>query len=72
MSDTLPRRLEDERDLIKQPIMVVAASPDRKLDPVSRLNFSRVHTVNHYVKAMNIGVVHKDSIPYLINYFERV
>jgi hypothetical protein len=71
MSDAQPYQSPDERDIIKKAIKVVAASPEQKLDPMSRLNFSRVHTVNHFVKAMNVGMVHKDSIPFLMGYFQN-
>jgi hypothetical protein len=71
MSDTEPYQSPDEEDIVKRPIKVDPASPDQKLDQMSRLNFSRVHTVNHYVKAMNIGMVHKDSMPHLTVYFQN-
>lgn len=71
MSDKQPYQSPDERDITKRPIKVNAASPDQKLDKMSRLNFSRVHTVNHYVKAMNVGMVHRDSMPYLVGYFRN-
>jgi hypothetical protein len=69
MSDTEPYQSPHEDDIIKKPIKVVAASPDQKLDRMSRLNFSRVHIANHYVKAMNIGMVHEDSLPNLTGYY---
>jgi hypothetical protein len=71
MSGTEPYQSPEEHDIIKRPIKVKPASPDQKLDRMSRLNFSRVHTVNHYVKAMNVGMVHEDSMPYLTFYFQN-
>jgi hypothetical protein len=71
MSDQQPYQSPDEHDIIKRPIKVVAASPEQKLDRMSRLNFSRVHTVHHFVKAMNVGMVHQDSMPYLTGYFQN-
>jgi hypothetical protein len=71
MTDTRPYCLPaEERDLlITKPIAVEKASRDQKLDPMSRLNFKKIYTVEHNVKVMNVGKVTKDSLPVLIGYW---
>jgi mRNA-degrading endonuclease toxin of MazEF toxin-antitoxin module len=63
-------RLE-ERDIVKMPIAIDKASPDQKLDTMSRINFSRVHTVKWDVKVMNVGRVAKESMPRLLTYWKQ-
>ncbi|PQE16481.1 pfs domain protein [Rutstroemia sp. NJR-2017a BBW] len=50
--------------LTKVPIRVVSqqSSPEGELDPKSRLNYSKIYTVEHYVRVLNIGMVHNDSM----------
>jgi hypothetical protein len=55
----------------KRPIAVDKASPDQKLDAMSRINFARVHTVNWNVKVMNVGRVTRESMPALISYWKK-
>ena len=71
MSDTKPARLAQEVDLNKRPIAVDKASPDQKLDPLSRINFSRVHTVIWNVKVMNVGKVTRECEPMLVAYWKQ-
>ena len=53
----------------KKPIAVDKASPDQKLDAMSRINFARVHTVLWNVKVMDVGMVTRGSMPSLIAYW---
>jgi hypothetical protein len=70
MTDTRPQCLPaEERDLINKAIAVEKASADQKLDPMSRLNFKKIYTVEHNVKVMNVGKVTKESLPVLIGYW---
>jgi hypothetical protein len=72
MTDTRPFCLpEEERYLNKKPIAVEKASADQKLDPMSRLNFKKVYTIEHNVKVMNVGKVAKDSLPALLVYWRQ-
>jgi hypothetical protein len=72
MTDTRPSCLPaEEQDLIKKPIAVEKASPDQQLDPMSRLNFKKIYTVEHNVKVMNVGKVTRDSLPVLIGYWKK-
>lgn len=71
MSDTTPRKLPEETDMNKKPIAVDKASPEQKLDEMSRINFSRVHTVIWNVKVMDVGTVSRESIPSLVAYWKQ-
>jgi hypothetical protein len=71
MSDTRPQRLPEETDMNKKPIAVTKSSADQKLDEMSRINFSRVHTVNWNVKVMNVGKVTRESMPSLVAYWKQ-
>jgi hypothetical protein len=72
MTDTQPYCLPEEEKYLasKKPIAVERASGDQKLDPMSRLNFRKVYTIEHSVKAMAVGQVTKDSLPLLAGYWQ--
>jgi hypothetical protein len=44
----------------------------QKLVEASWINFSRVHTVVWNVKVMNVGRMSRESIPYLMSYWQYV
>jgi hypothetical protein len=44
------------------PIRVVPKKKEDKLDPISRVNFARIYTVEHNVKVYEFGDVHRDSM----------
>ena len=73
MTDTLPFCLQAEEQylLINKAIAVEKASYDQKLDPMSRLNFKKIYTVEHNVKVMNVGQVTKESLPVLLGYWRK-
>ena len=71
MSDAKPQTLPEEMDMVKTPIAIDKASADQKLDTMSRINFSRVHTVIWDVKVMNIGKVARESMPRLVAYWRQ-
>lgn len=70
MKDQSPYLNDDEHDISKRPIMVIPAADDQKLDPMSRLNFGKVHTVEHNLKVMDVGRVDARSRPYFQSYWE--
>jgi hypothetical protein len=72
MTGARPTNLQDEHLMNKEPIAVDPASPGQRLNKWSRLDFRRVHTVEHNVKVKNIGQVSRGSMPYLTNYFKDV
>jgi hypothetical protein len=51
-------------NLSKDPIKVRSeqSGPDGDLGPLSRLNYSKVYTVEHYVRVLNIGMVEKSCL----------
>lgn len=71
MTDTRPYCLpEEEKYLaVKRAIAVEKASSDQKLDPMSRLNFRKIYTVEHNAKVMAVGRVTRDSLPLLLGYW---
>jgi hypothetical protein len=72
MTDTQPFCLpEEEKSLVKKAIAVEKAAEDQKLDPMSRLNYRKVYTIEHNVKVMNVGRVTRDSIPVLLGYWRK-
>jgi hypothetical protein len=48
------------KDLIK--VRNKQSAPERHLDPRSGLNYSKIYTVENYVRVLNIGMVDKDSM----------
>lgn len=51
-----------EPKMPKEPLEVEPARPDQKLDPMSRLNFGKVYTVEHNVKILPVGRVTEASM----------
>jgi hypothetical protein len=49
-----PRLLPGET-LRKKPLTIIIEDPREKIDPLTRINFSKVYTVEHNVKALKIG-----------------
>nr|OQO31290.1 hypothetical protein B0A51_03268 [Rachicladosporium sp. CCFEE 5018] len=75
---TCPNPLEEElpdRGEAGMRLDAIRVDPDdrnTKLDPMSRIDFGKVHTVEHYVKAKSFGNVHERSMPDLIRQFDSV
>jgi hypothetical protein len=78
MTGTTPYTAPDEPKMSKTPIQVDPAQdksqeldPKKtrldlkkiRLEPMSRINFTKVHTVEHEVKVLNIGIVSKKAMP---------
>jgi hypothetical protein len=63
MTGTPARPAPFEQDMIrKRSITVIAAAPDQKLDSMSRINFSKVHTIEHNIKVMDVGRISRDAM----------
>jgi hypothetical protein len=60
-ANTSPYVNPHEPEMMKSPLKVDLVSGER-LDRMSRINFTTVHTVQHNVKVKNIGMVHRDSL----------
>ena len=72
MTDKKPYCLPAEgRILTKKDIAVEKASADQKLDPMSRLNFKKIYTIEQNVKVMNVGRVTRESLPILMGYWRN-
>lgn len=56
-----PKELSGEKKLFKKPVRVQNTSEKEKLDKASRVNYSKVYTIEHNVKVCFIGEIHKDS-----------
>jgi len=59
----------EKESMRKEPFQIKIEESDEKIDAMSRLNFSRVYTVEHNVKVKNIGRIPPDEVPRLIHYF---
>jgi hypothetical protein len=53
--------LPGEKKLLKKAVRVTGTSPKDKLDKASRVNYSKVYTIEHNLKVCFIGQIHKDS-----------
>ena len=72
MTDSRPSCLSAEKSFLdKKDIAVEKASNDQKLDAMSRLNLSKIYTVEHNVKVMSVGKVTRDSLPVLLGYWRQ-
>lgn len=60
----------DEPAMIKRPIQVDPADQHQYLDRMSRINFTKVHTVEHNVKVMHIGFVSQKSMLRFTQYWD--
>ncbi|KAH8597189.1 hypothetical protein B0O99DRAFT_592936 [Bisporella sp. PMI_857] len=59
---------EGER-LDKKEFSIVVENPQEKIDPMSRINFGKIYTVEHNVKVCKVGRIHQNDLPSLIKYF---
>ena len=61
-----PYMLEDEKRLMtKHPIRVEVIKDAHKMDPLSRLNYAKLYTIEHNVKVLFIGKVAKNFERYV-------
>lgn len=58
----MPYTREDEPPLRRQPLAITVLSPGQKIDKMSRINFSKFHTVEHNVEVRDIGVISDSSM----------
>ncbi|KAK1140563.1 hypothetical protein N8T08_010200 [Aspergillus melleus] len=68
MQGTEPQLGSGEPHMTKGPLEVAPASPDQKLDHMSRLNFGKIYTVEHNVKVLPVGKITERSMPRFQNY----
>jgi hypothetical protein len=53
--------LPGEKKLLKKAVRVTGTSPKDKLHKASRVNYSKIYTIEHNLKVCFIGQIHKDS-----------
>ena len=52
-------------------IAVHPAAADQKLDEMSRINFSKVHKIEHNVKVMDVGKISRDAMRDFRDYWKE-
>ncbi len=70
--DEIPDILAGEEGLTKDALQVIEGSPENLLDPLSRVNFGKVYTVEHNVKVKNVGLVASGSMAKLKGYYKQI
>lgn len=70
-SSHAPKELEGEKKLLKRPVRVNNISDKEKLDKASRVNYSKVYTIEHNIRVCFIGEIHKDSKAIFFTDFKR-
>ncbi|KAI7190469.1 hypothetical protein D0869_00297 [Hortaea werneckii] len=68
--DELPGR--DEQPMRGRPIRVVPDENNARLDPMSRIDLVKIHTINHNLKVKSFGLVHPNYIEALRTQFASV
>ncbi|KAK5696191.1 hypothetical protein LTR97_008611 [Elasticomyces elasticus] len=66
-NDELPQSGEAGMQL--QPIQVTRDLPEDTLDPMTRIDYGKVHTIHHNIRIKSLGVVHPNSITALEHQF---
>ena len=69
MEGTLPSTYPEEPQMWKDPIEIKRGKDGQDLDPLSRIDFGRTHTVNWNVKVVDVGMVSERSMPLLRSYW---
>jgi hypothetical protein len=64
--------LPNEARMRSEPIRVDPDTPLDKLDPMSRINYAAVSTVQHNIKVKSMGNVNRNSIRSLQQHFQNV
>lgn len=62
-----PRPDPREPPMTKRPLEFVPSTPDQILDPMSRLNFGKIYTVEHNVKVLKVGHISSRSMAAFTN-----
>lgn len=65
-----PILLPGEKKLRKLPIAIKIENTD-KFEPTTRINFARIYTIEHNVKALKVGRVIEKHIPLLKKYYKE-
>lgn len=54
---------DNEPDLKREYLAVRVRSPQDKLDSMSRINFGKIHTIEHNIPVKSIGMIANKSMP---------
>jgi hypothetical protein len=65
-----PKLAPGER-LSKEAIKVVPTTPRDKLDPMTRINYAKVYTIEHNIKVLGVGKVQDEDIKQLRASFQE-
>ncbi|KAK4565695.1 hypothetical protein LTR86_003543 [Recurvomyces mirabilis] len=57
---------------MQQPVRVVPDNLGDNLDPASRIDFGKVHTIHHNIRTKAFGMVHAKSLALLLEQFQNV
>lgn len=68
MAGTEPFIHPNETAMIKRPLEVEPASFGQTLHEMSRINFGKVHTIEHNIKVMPVGKITEESMPKFLGY----
>jgi hypothetical protein len=72
MSGSDAKQAAAEKDMMeKAPLAVSAAAADQKLDIMSRINFGKVHTIEHNVKVMDVGRISREDMKDFRDYWNE-
>jgi hypothetical protein len=55
--------------MTKQPFPIIIEDPKERIDPMSRLNFGQVHTIQHNLKVLRMGRIPDEYLSLLNKYF---
>jgi hypothetical protein len=69
LGSRVPPLTSDEELLDKDPFAIVVEDPTERIDPMTRINFAQVYTIQHNVKVAKVGRVSKDQLDRLNTYF---
>jgi hypothetical protein len=69
-TDKAPKPLPDEPVMTKMPVAIELGSSADHLDKASRINFLEVKTIEHNVRAMDVGRVKASSMPHFEAYWQ--
>jgi hypothetical protein len=64
----MPVMKPSEEPMTKEPLEVAPERAEEILDPMSRLNFGKIYTVEHNVKVLPIGRVTNASMARFLQY----
>ncbi|KAH7385006.1 hypothetical protein BKA64DRAFT_748480 [Cadophora sp. MPI-SDFR-AT-0126] len=68
-NDPPPTPRSTEEDSQKTPLGIIVEDSEEKIDPMTRINFGQVFTIQHNLKVAKVGRIHPTDIERLNKYF---